>query len=100
MGDDTHSGQNFPKAQAIKDATMAFSILEHFKKETLFLHLNGSYHSDNYEGILWYLKQQEPNLNYKTITTVSQKNIKSLAKEHLGKADFIIAVPENMTTTY
>ena len=99
-GDAAHSSLNFPKAQAIKDATMAFSILEYYKTGTTFLHLNGSYHSDNYEGILWYLKQEKPNLNYKTISTVSQKDIGTLSEEHKGKADFIICVPENMTTTY
>jgi len=78
----------------------AFSILEYYKTGKTFLHLNGSYHSDNYEGILWYLKQEKPNLNYKTISTVSQKDISTLSEEHKGKADFIICVPENMTTTY
>ena len=99
-GDAAHSSLNFPKAQAIKDATMAYSILEYYQTGKTFLHLNGSYHSDNYEGILWYLKQAKPNLNYKTITTVSQKNISNLSKEHFGKADYIICVPDNMTTTY
>lgn len=99
-GDAAHSSLNFPKAQAIKDATMAFSILENWTKGKLFLHLNGSYHSDNYEGILWYLQQSQPNLNYSTITTVSQTKIKKLSEEHLGKADYIICVPENMTKTY
>ncbi len=99
-GDAAHSSLKFPKAQAIKDATMAFSILEYYTSGKTFLHLNGSYHSDNYEGILWYLKREKPNLNYKTISTVSQKDIGSLSKEHKGKADFIICVPDNMTTTY
>lgn len=100
MGGAAHTGENFPKAQAIKDATMAFSILEYYQSGTTFLHLNGSYHSDNYEGILWYLQQEKPNLNYVTISTVSQKDIGKLEKEYLGKADFIICVPETMTKTY
>ncbi len=95
-----HSSENLPKAQAIKDATMAFSIVENYGGDKIFLHLNGSYHSDNYEGILWYLKQQKPSLNYATISTVAQENITKLAKDYLGKADFIICVPENMTKTY
>lgn len=95
-----HSGENFPKAQAIKDATMAHSILEYYQSGMTFLHLNGSYHSDNYEGILWYLRQVKPDLNYVTISTVSQKDISKLKKEYLGKADFIICVPETMTKTY
>ncbi len=45
-------------------------------------------------------KKRNDTLNYKTITTVSQENIKKLLKENKGKADFIICVDEDMTTTY
>ncbi len=95
-----HSGANLPKAQAIKDATMAYFILQYYKTGSLFIHFNGSYHSDNYEGILWYLKNQRPGLKYATITTVSQKDVNRLLAGNIGRADFIICVPENMTTTY
>ena len=95
-----HSGENLPKAQAIKDATMAYFILQYYKTGSLFIHFNGSYHSDNYEGILWHLKNKKPELKYGTITTVSQKDVNSLLAENLGRADFIICVAENMTTTY
>ncbi|MCK9402424.1 MAG: ChaN family lipoprotein [Chitinophagaceae bacterium] len=95
-----HGGANLPKAQAIKDATMAHFILQYYKTGSLFIHYNGSYHSDNYEGILWYLKNKQPGLKYGTITTVSQKDITALLAENKGKADFIICVDENMTTTY
>ena len=46
-----HNPENLPMAQAIKDATMAESIETHYKKGSLFLHLNGSYHSDFFQGI-------------------------------------------------
>ncbi len=95
-----HGGENLPKAQASKDATMAHFILKYYTPGKLFIHFNGSYHSENYEGILWYLKQQKPDLKYGTITTVSQQNIKSLLAENKGKADFIICVDEDMTNTY
>lgn len=95
-----HGGANFSKAQAIKDATMAHFILKYFEPGKLFIHFNGAYHSENYEGILWYLKKQQPNLKYGTITTVLQKDLKVLLKEHKGKADYIICVDEDMTTTY
>lgn len=95
-----HGGENLPKAQALKDATMAHFILQHFKPGSLFIHYNGAYHSENYEGILWYLKKQQPGLKYATITTVSQQDISRLLQEHIGKADFIICVDEDMTTTY
>ncbi len=95
-----HGGENLPKAQAIKDATMAYFILQYYKPGSLFIHYNGAYHSDNYEGILWYLKEARPDLRYVTISTVSQKKVNNLLDENKGKADFIICVNENMTTTY
>lgn len=95
-----HGGENFPKAQAIKDATMAHFILKHWTVGKCFLHYNGAYHSDDYEGILWHLKQKEPTLNYITISTVEQSNVQSLEKEFLNRADFIICVPKTMTKTY
>lgn len=95
-----HGGANLPKAQAIKDATMAYFILQNHKAGSLFIHYNGSYHSNNYEGIGWYLKHKQPGLKIGTITTVSQKKVATLLEENKGLADFIICVPENMTTTY
>ncbi|MEM9824671.1 MAG: ChaN family lipoprotein, partial [Bacteroidota bacterium] len=98
MGD--HGSPELVKAQAIKDATMAHFILKNFQPGNTFLHFNGAYHSDFFEGILWYLKQEESALNYLTITTVSQKDIHRLNQENKGRADFIICVDEDMTTTY
>lgn len=95
-----HGGENLPKAQAIKDATMAHFILANSKPGSLFIHYNGSYHSENYEGINWYLKNQSPTIKIATITTVSQKDIKSLLAENKGKADYIICVDADMTNTY
>ena len=95
-----HGGMNLPKAQAIKDATMAYFILQYYKPGNLFIHYNGSYHSENYEGIVWYLKNSKPEIKISTITTVSQKDIHQLLKENKYKADFIICVDEDMTTTY
>jgi uncharacterized iron-regulated protein len=95
-----HANDNFPKAQASKDATMAHFILQYYRPGSLFLHFNGAYHSDNYEGILWHLKQKSPALKYATITTVSQAGLHKLLAENKGRADFIICVDEDMTTTY
>jgi uncharacterized iron-regulated protein len=95
-----HGGHNFPKAQALKDATMAYFILENFQKGELFIHYNGAYHSDFKEGIIWYIKQKNTELNILSISTVTQTQLKKLDKEHIGKADYIICVDENMTSTY
>jgi uncharacterized iron-regulated protein len=95
-----HGGPNLPKAQASKDATMAHFALQYYRQGSLLLHFHGAYHSDNYEGILWYLRRQQPTLRYATITTVSQSDTGKLLPENKGKADFIICVDEDMTTTY
>ena len=95
-----HNPENLPMAQAIKDATMAESIETHYKKESLFLHLNGSYHSDFFQGIYWYLRKRNPNLKILTISTLSQSSLKKLPTEAYGQADFILVVDEDMTGSY
>lgn len=97
-----HMGNNFVYAQAIKDATMAWFIYQNLKNEQVFYHLNGTYHSDYFQGIMWYLNYYSkiPITEMLSIATVSQKNCSTLEKEHIGKADFILCVPENMTKTH
>jgi uncharacterized iron-regulated protein len=95
-----HGGENLPKAQASKDATMAYFINRNRKENSLFIHYNGSYHSDNFEGINWYLKQENPSIKIITIATVSQNDISKLEPEYLGKANFIIVIDEDVTKTY
>jgi hypothetical protein len=95
-----HNPENLPMAQAIKDATMAESIETHYKKGSLFLHLNGSYHSDFFQGIYWYLLRRNPNLKILTISTLLQSNLKKLPSEAYGQADFILVVDEDMTGSY
>ncbi len=95
-----HGGDNMPKAQAIKDATMGYFIFKNLEKNKLFVHYNGSYHSDNFEAIGWYLKKYNANLNIVTISTVEQEQLKKLGENEKGLAHFIIVVPEDMTKTY
>lgn len=95
-----HATPSLAMAQALKDATMAHFILKNYKEGALFLHYNGAYHSNNYEGILWYLKLQRPNLEYATLSTVTQENVHTLEQENQNIADFIICVDQDMTTTY
>ncbi|MEL7119819.1 MAG: ChaN family lipoprotein [Bacteroidota bacterium] len=94
------STANLPKAQASKDATMAHFIKEAFKPDHKLIHFNGAYHSDYFDGINWYLKQYAPDLKIMTISTVEQEVLDTLQEESKGKANFIIAVPANMTKTY
>ena len=95
-----HGGEDLVKAQAIKDATMAHFILKNLSPNQVFFHLNGSYHSNDFEGIYWYLKQYQKNVDILTISTVEQKDLETLEDEHLDKANFIIVVNQNMTKTY
>ncbi len=94
------NAENMAYAQAVKDATMAHFVLLNLPRETTFLHFNGSYHSDNYEGIYWYIQQASPELIVETISCVSQSDITRLEDENVGIADFIIALPDDMTKTY
>lgn len=95
-----HGSPTLVKAQAIKDATMAYNIQLHRNNSTRFIHFNGAFHSDFYEGICWYLQQYAPGISITTITTVTQATINRLDEAHIGKADFIICVDETVTNTY
>ncbi|MCK8492369.1 ChaN family lipoprotein [Spirosoma sp. RP8] len=91
---------NFARAQAIKDATMAHFILQNLKSGQTFLHFNGDYHSKNFDGIVWYLRQQRPNLKIVTLSSVEVPDPDKPAVESPDLANFIIAIPSDMTKTY
>jgi uncharacterized iron-regulated protein len=95
-----HAGEKMPKAQAIKDATMAYFINKNRKENSIFVHYNGTYHSDNYEGINWYLRKLDADIQIVTIALVEQKDISKLEAEHYNKADFILVIDEDVTKTY
>jgi len=98
--DSNHANENFPKSQAIKDATMAHFLVTELQPNSIFIHLNGSYHSDDFEGIAWYVNNYNKNLKIQTISVVEQADVKKLEKEHLNKATFIIAVDSDMPKSY
>ncbi|HAA16535.1 MAG TPA: iron-regulated protein [Cytophagales bacterium] len=90
----------FVQAQALKDATMADRILAYWEPGTTFLHYNGTYHSKDFEGISWYLKQTNPDLKIVTIHSVEQASLAQCEEEYKGTAHFVLAVPENMSKSY
>jgi uncharacterized iron-regulated protein len=100
MKDMGHANENLPKAQAIKDATMAHFILKNFEEGEQFIHYHGSFHSDNFEGIVWYLKQANPELKIVTIASVEQADLENLDEANIDRAHFILAVDEDMTKTH
>ena len=93
-------GGRLMEAQAFKDATMAHFIMLNKSVGQVFYHLNGAYHSDFYQGIMWYIQQKQPEAKFVTISTVTQEDIRKFDKSNKGRADFIICVPESMTRTH
>jgi uncharacterized iron-regulated protein len=93
------SGENMARSQAVKDATMAHFIIQNLK-EGIFIHYHGAYHSQNFDGIYHYLKKAKPSLKVVTIHPVSQEAVDKLNDENKNTADFIIAIPTDMTKTY
>ncbi|HON18251.1 MAG TPA: ChaN family lipoprotein [Salinivirgaceae bacterium] len=99
MGENKHL-THIVKAQAIKDATMAYFIHKHWQPNSIFVHINGSFHSDNREGIAWYLMKYNNKLK---LTVISIQNISDWNKINeidFSKADFTLVVDEDMTKTY
>lgn len=104
---EAHAGpnlMNFISAQAIKDATMAESILQNQKGKQLFLHFNGNYHSKEYGGIYWWLKKQKGWLKNLKIAVISVEKSEAqnlpFPEEEKTIVDYTIVVPSNMTKTY
>jgi uncharacterized iron-regulated protein len=100
MGPKGPNPENFPKAQAIKDATMANSIVKYCQPGKMVIHYNGSYHSDLHQGILWYLNKYRPSTKSATITAILQDDIDKMSDESKNQADFVIVIPSSMTRTY
>lgn len=95
-----HGGENLPKSQAIKDATMAYFILKNLSAGQTFIHYNGSYHSDNHTAIVWYLKQARPGIKILTIGSTEQDSVDDLMKENQELGDFILVTPSSMSKSY
>jgi len=94
-----HHSAFLAEAQALKDAAMADAIIKNRIKGTPFLHINGTYHSDNHEGICWYLEKAVKDLIIVTISTVGQKSISAPGKKVLKRGDFILLVPSGSPGT-
>lgn len=104
MGAKPGMSESIAKAQASKDATMAWFILKNLQKGNPFIHFNGAFHSDNHEGIVWYVNHYNKNFNQErklkiiVIAVEELDDISSGPKENKG--DFIILTPSSMTKTH
>lgn len=103
MGDHAEGTKvmNFISAQATKDATMAESILKNIQEGKTFIHYNGNYHSKEFGGIYWYLKQKNPHLKIAVISVFETENpdLKIPEKDYIP-THFNLIIPSNMTKTF
>lgn len=92
---------NFISAQAVKDATMAEFILKNYNAGKTFIHYNGNFHSKEFGGIYWYIKQKNPNLKMAVISVFESENpeLKVPEKEYIP-TNFNLIIPADMTKTY
>ena len=130
-----HGGQNLPMSQAIKDAAMAWNVIQNLTpplidslaskgtrinttnvttiaspQPRIFIHYNGTYHSDHHQSIEWYLNtyasDQEKicyvplRINVVTIGARTQSNVTKLDAENKNIADLIVVTAENITKTH
>jgi len=91
---------NIQTAQAAKDATMAYFSLQNFNKGDFYFHFNGSYHSNNSQGIIWWIDKIQPGLNIKSVATVTNTEWSELTDEEKASiSNYTIVVADDMTQT-
>lgn len=103
MGDHAEGTKvmNFISAQAVKDATMAESILKNIQAGKTFIHYNGNYHSKEFGGTYWYIKQKNPNLKIAVISVFESEDpeLKIPSKDYTP-TEFNLVIPSDMTKTF
>jgi uncharacterized iron-regulated protein len=80
-------------AQALWDATMAFSIFEYLKraKNPLVVHLNGAFHTENRLGTPEHLLKYSPKTRFLVVTMRYEENFTNFDKtKHADSGDFVI----------
>jgi len=92
--------ENFVLAQALKDYTMANRIGQNASEKSVFLHINGDFHSADYGGIYWYLNELYPKLDVISIKVIQANDPISLTTVELVGGDIILVVPEDFTRTH
>lgn len=96
-----HAGanaMNFVGAQAIKDATMAESILRAWTAQQVFLHFHGDFHSKDFGGIYWYLKKARPDLKIAVISV--EEKVEAGEKPSKASGHYTLVIPQDMAKSY
>ncbi|MCY7377384.1 MAG: ChaN family lipoprotein [Pyrinomonadaceae bacterium] len=90
---ETNAPSKILEAQALWDATMAFSISERLKKEknALVVHLNGSFHTENRLGTAEQFLKLNPNAKITVVTMRSEDDFTKFDRaKHENLGDFLI----------
>ncbi|MGY6558331.1 MAG: ChaN family lipoprotein [Nitritalea sp.] len=88
------------QAQALKDATMAESLFAALQQGKQVLHINGAYHTQKGEGIVWYVREKMPDISLLLISCVEQEDIHAWDAQHSDLADFVIVLPLDSPKSY
>lgn len=101
MGGHSH-GMNMDlliEAQALKDYTMASNIAGNLPEKGIFLHFNGSFHSQYRAGIVGYLQSLKPKLNILVIAAVEADTL-AFQQDWSQLGDIILVTPTRLTKTH
>ncbi len=102
-GGDTHSLAKILDSQTLWDATMAFSIAERLKndKNSLIVHLNGSFHTENRLGTAEQLLKLSPKAKVLVVTMRSEDDFTKFDKaKHTDLGNFIILTDAKMPRSF
>ena len=91
--------ENLIAAQALKDYTMAINIIRFRSEKDLFVHFNGSFHSQKFSGINTYLKKLDPLLKVGVIASTESETL-AFQDDWKELGDFIIVTHTSMTKTH
>lgn len=86
-----HGSSNILDSQTLWDATMAYWISENVGKDSLVIHLNGSFHTESRLGTVEQLLKFKPKTRVLVVTMRYEDDYKTFSKDkHGGLGDFVI----------
>jgi len=94
---------NMTLAQSLWDATMAYSIAEHLKKnkDVKVMHVNGRFHSDEGFGAVTQLKKYRPKVRTLVISSTSDDQFPDIDwSQYAKQGDYIIITDPSVPRTY
>src|SRR5690606_14917695 len=84
---------NILSSQSLWDATMAYSVAEALKRNdnSLVVHLNGGFHTENRLGTIEHLQKYVPNARSIVVTIRYEDDFRSFDKpKHSDIGDFVV----------